>query len=178
VWFLTDRGLALSILTIDRAATLETAARGHDEVVDTLVAAGGSRVCRCGTTGTARSARMSRRRPTMNSLWSYRENVVSSTGGDVVGYDVDAIDGSIGKVDESSVAADNSHIVVDTGWWIFGKKRLIPAGAVTAVDHDAKTVTVSLTKDQIKDAPDYDENALLDDVSRDAYDNYYGPYGG
>jgi hypothetical protein len=80
--------------------------------------------------------------------------------------------------DESSVAADNSHIVVDTGWWIFGKKRLIPAGAVTAVDHDAKTVTVSLTKDQIKDAPDYDENALLDDVSRDAYDNYYGPYGG
>jgi hypothetical protein len=115
----------------------------------------------------------------MNSLWSYRDNVVvSSTGGDVVGYDVDAIDGSIGKVDESSVAADNSHIVVDTGWWIFGKKRLIPAGAVTAVDHDAKTVTVSLTKDQIKDAPDYDENALLDDVSRDAYDNYYGPYGG
>ena len=114
----------------------------------------------------------------MNSLWTYREDVVSSTGGDVIGYDVDAIDGSIGKVDESSLAADNSHIVVDTGWWIFGKKRLIPAGTVTAVDHDAHTVTVSLTKDQIKDAPDYDEDALLDDVSRDTYDSYYGPYGG
>ena len=165
-------------MTIDRLATLETAARGHDEVVDMHVW-----VPRLGGLGVrpdgySEFGSDEPEEESMNSLWTYRDDVVSSTGGDVVGYDVDAIDGSIGKVDETSLAADNSHIVVDTGWWIFGKKRLIPAGTVTAVDHDARTVTVSLTKDQIKDAPDYDENAVLDDVSRGPYNSYYGPYGG
>ena len=28
------------------------------------------------------------------------------------------------------------YLVVDTGFWIFGKKRLIPAGVVTHVDPD------------------------------------------
>jgi len=108
----------------------------------------------------------------MNSLWSYRDDVVSSTGGDVIGYDVDAIDGSIGKVDETSLAADNSHIVVDTGWWIFGKKRLIPAGTVTSVDHDDHKVYVAMSKDQIKGAPDYDANDL-DDEAYLKHGDYY-----
>ena len=114
----------------------------------------------------------------MNSLWTYREDVVSSTGGDVIGYDVDAIDGSIGKVDESSLAADNSHIVVDTGWWIFGKKRLIPAGVVTAVNADDRKVNVAMTKDEIKQAPDFDEHMTVDDDAYyDKYATYYGRYG-
>ena len=50
--------------------------------------------------------------------------------------------------------------MVDTGFWIFGKKRLIPAGAITAVDHDGKTLRVTMTKDQIKNAPDYDGDTL------------------
>ena len=42
------------------------------------------------------------------------------------------------------------HIVVDTGPWIFGRKVMLPAGVMTSVDTDNRTVTVNRTKDQIK----------------------------
>jgi hypothetical protein len=112
----------------------------------------------------------------MSNLWTYREGMVTN-GDDVVGYDVEAIDGSIGKVDESTVDTDKAHVVVDTGWWIFGKKRLIPAGTITAVDHVDRRVAVQMTKDQIKDAPDLDEAMSLTSDDRRVYDDYYSPYG-
>ena len=112
----------------------------------------------------------------MSNLWTYREGTMS-TGNDVVGYDVEATDGSIGKIDSSTVEADSAHVVVDTGWWIFGKKRLIPAGAIVAVDHLGKKVSVQMTKEQIKDAPDFDETVSLTPADRGVYDEYYRPYG-
>ena len=75
---------------------------------------------------------------------------------DVTGFDVEAIDGHIGKVDEATYEESSSCLVVDTGFWIFGKKRMIPAGVVQRVDRDEKKIFVNMTKDQIKDAPDYD----------------------
>ena len=94
---------------------------------------------------------------------------------DLVGYDVEATDGSIGKIDAATADADRAHVVVDTGWWIFGKKRLIPAGAITAVDHDEKRVVVQMTKDEIKSAPDFEADAW--DAQQTEYERYYGPYG-
>jgi hypothetical protein len=111
---------------------------------------------------------------TVDSTWSYRDTSWSE-GGDFVGYDVEATDGSIGKVDNATNDTAASYVVVDTGFWIFGKKRLIPAGAVTGVDHAEKRITVSMTKDQIKSAPDYNESAW-DDESRRLHSDYYGPF--
>ena len=55
--------------------------------------------------------------------------------------------------------------------------RLIPAGVVTAVDHDAKQVHVTMTKDEIKSAPDYDATVRdSDDWPRSSMGNYYDPY--
>jgi hypothetical protein len=110
----------------------------------------------------------------MTETWTYRDPSWS-TGGDIVGYDVEATDGSIGKIDSKSDEASSSYIVVDTGFWIFGKKRLIPAGAVTAVDHDDEKVFVAMTKDAIKDAPDYEESSF-DDTARSSHESYYGTY--
>lgn len=112
----------------------------------------------------------------MSDLWTYREGTLPA-GENLVGYDVDAADGSIGKIDDTTNETDRAHVVVDTGWWIFGKKRLIPAGAITAVDHVDKRVAVQMTKEQIKDAPDYDETLPLDTTTRRPYDDYYSPYG-
>ena len=99
-------------------------------------------------------------------IYEYRVDVYTPAGGtagggaaelpDVTGYDVDATDGHIGKVDEATYEAGSSCLVVDTGFWIFGKKRMIPAGVVQRIDPDDKKVYVSMTKDQIKDAPDFD----------------------
>jgi len=113
----------------------------------------------------------------MSNLWTYRE-AAASNGNDVIGYNVAALDGDIGKIDSSTLDTDSAHVVVDTGWWIFGKKRLIPAGAITAVDHADQKVAVEMTKDQIKDAPDYDAAAPLTSTDdRRVYDEYYGPFG-
>jgi hypothetical protein len=92
---------------------------------------------------------------------------------DLTGYSIEALDGSIGKVDEATYDTARSYIVVDTGPWIFGKKVLLPAGAVQRIDMDSETVFVNLTKDQIKNAPEFDEDAYRDDEYRTRIAKYY-----
>jgi hypothetical protein len=111
----------------------------------------------------------------MSNTWAYRENIYRADT-DLAGFDVEAIDGGIGKVDEDTT--DRDHLIVDTGFWIFGKRRLLPAGVVTSVDYDDRKVFVDLTKDQIKEAPDLDEtlDRTSTDWDRDPYESYYQPY--
>jgi hypothetical protein len=113
----------------------------------------------------------------MTGMWDYRMDVVGVdrelVDRDLVGYDVEAADGRIGKIDESTHDAGASYLVVDTGFWIFGKKRMIPAGAVTLIDDEQRKVFVNLSKDEIKSAPDFDERHR---ASRDEYDRYYERY--
>ena len=114
------------------------------------------------------------------TVWTYRTTLQSDVADPsrFTGYDVEATDGSIGKIDELSKETSRQYVVVDTGFWIFGKKRLIPAGVVQRVDQDAKKVYVGMTKDQIKQAPDYDEAMTShDDAYYDKYASYYTPYG-
>lgn len=93
----------------------------------------------------------------MTDLWTYRTELKTSDV-DVVGFDVVAKDGDIGKVDESSDEFEDAYLVVDTGFWIFGKKRIIPARLVTQIDQDEQQIHISMTKDEVKGAPDYNEN--------------------
>ena len=109
----------------------------------------------------------------MTSMWDYRESV-GRADRDVVGYDVEATDGSIGKIDESSNQAGAAYLVVDTGFWIFGKKRMIPAGVVDRVDDDDRKVYVAMSKADIKSAPDFNDQ---DRQVHDPYDTYYEPFG-
>lgn len=112
-------------------------------------------------------------------LWRYRSGL--NDGRSILGYDVEARDGSIGKIDESTDDTAQ-HIVVDTGFWIFGKKRRIPAGMVQGIDHDSKKVWLSLTKDQVKAAPDHEAHTVGDRTStfgeRDTDSIYYEPLRG
>jgi hypothetical protein len=111
----------------------------------------------------------------MTNTWTYQTDLSTSLGGrSLDGYDVIATDGSIGSIDESTSANGSGYLVVDTGFWIFGKKRLIPAGVVTAVDTDKEEVHVSLTKEEIKNAPDFDDT--WDRSSDDWYRTNTGDY--
>ena len=107
-----------------------------------------------------------------SDIWAYRET--TWTQGDLSGFDVEAIDGSIGKVDEATNDAGAAFIVVDTGPWIFGKKVLLPAGVIQDVDLDARQVFVDRTKDQIKNAPEFDEDRYTDETYRSDVGAYYG----
>jgi hypothetical protein len=110
-----------------------------------------------------------------SDLWTYREQTAG--GMDISGYGVEAVDGGIGKVDEASQEVGASYIVVDTGPWIFGKKVLLPAGIISRVDRDDEKVYVNRTKDQIKNAPEFDESNYRDDSYRGSLGSYYGEGG-
>ncbi len=114
----------------------------------------------------------------MENIWTYMDDTYRAES-NLAGFDVETTDGSIGSVDQDTTGRD--HLIVDTGFWIFGKKRLLPAGVVKRIDYDNKKVYVNMTKDQVKDAPDIDETFDVSrsdaDWDRDPYARYYGPYG-
>jgi hypothetical protein len=97
-------------------------------------------------------------------------------GIDVAGFGVEAIDGSIGKVDKATDEDSAHHLVVDTGPWIFGKKVVLPGGVIERVDAEDEKVYVNRTKDQIKDSPKFGD-VDLDESGRDEIGSYYGEGG-
>jgi hypothetical protein len=113
----------------------------------------------------------------MADLWVYRVDVFTpnQTAPDLAGFEVVTTDDQkIGKIDEATNEAGSSWIVVDTGFWIFGKKRMIPAGAVESVDHDERLLRVALSKEEVNNAPDYDKAREFQDAYRQEMDDYYG----
>jgi hypothetical protein len=118
----------------------------------------------------------------MSDLWTWREYVVvltpgdtaqsAITGTDVTGFDVDATDGHVGKVDKATYEVGGSYLIVDTGFWIFGKKRMIPASMVDNVDPQERKVYLRISKDDVKKAPDYDADRVWGD-QRATNDEYY-----
>ncbi len=111
-----------------------------------------------------------------HELWNYPA-AMSPAALDLVDYEVEARDGSIGTVDAATNAVDVAHLVVDTGKWIFGRKVVIPAGLVTEVDEAGHKVWVDLTKDQIKASPELDETHTEDVDFRGTLGSYYGSLG-
>jgi hypothetical protein len=106
--------------------------------------------------------------------WNYREEAELGDGSEVVGFRVETVDGHIGKIDEASTLVGDSYLVVDTGPWIFGKKVLLPAGTVNNVDKLEQRIYVDRTKQQIKDAPEFDPDSYNTPEYRDKVGGYYG----
>jgi len=104
-------------------------------------------------------------------IWTL--SVVTAPNLDLAGFNVEALDGGIGKVDEATYEAGGSFIVVDTGPWIFGKKVMLPAGVIRDIDLDTETVFVNRTKEQIKNAPEFDEKRYRDKDYRSEVGSYY-----
>jgi ribosomal 30S subunit maturation factor RimM len=115
----------------------------------------------------------------MSEVWVYRVEVLEvpddeSTMPDIAGFEVLSSDGhKLGKVDQATYEAGSGWIVVDTGFWVFGKKRMVPAGAIESIDLDAREVRLGLTKEQIKQAPDFDEVRRDQDAYRQELGEYY-----
>ena len=110
----------------------------------------------------------------MTDVWTYRTGLGDTT--DLEGFDVHATDGDIGTIDEATYDVGASYVVVDTGPWIFGKKVLIPAGAIERVDLENRELWLSLTKDRIKGSPEFDESMYRETTYRNDISSYYGPF--
>jgi hypothetical protein len=107
-------------------------------------------------------------------IWRYRETVPPDARR-LEGFTVEAKDGKIGHVDEATDETTGSAIVVDTGPWIFGRKVVVPAGTIERVDVQDQRVFVGMTKDAIKNSPEFDpERGWRDDEYRTRLGDYYG----
>jgi hypothetical protein len=107
--------------------------------------------------------------------WAFRDIIDDKRGSDdLTGFHVEALDGRIGHIDQATYDTGSASIVVDTGPWIFGKKVLLPAGTIDNVDPTEKVVYVDRSKEQIKNAPEYDDETAADMDYRDRLGAYYG----
>lgn len=109
------------------------------------------------------------------NVWSYRPDVLSEAA--LIGFEVEATDGHIGTVDAMTAEMGAESLVVDTGFWIFGKKRVIPVGVIERIDAESETVYISLSKSEVKGAPDWRDLWWSDNDTRRPFDEYYGPFG-
>ncbi len=109
----------------------------------------------------------------MTDLWSFRDDVGADRA-DLDGLTVEAVDGSVGSVQDVISDIDGAYLLIDTGPPILGKTVLLPAGLVTAIDVDNESLAVDRTKDEIKGAPDFDAGLGKDPAYRDAIARHYG----
>jgi hypothetical protein len=124
----------------------------------------------------------------MTAIWVWTIDVVAVPGNggdagtsrmpDLTGYEVSARDGNIGKVEEVVYGDDGrAYVVVDTGFWIFEKKRMIPIGVIDTVDHENRRINIRLAKNEVKKAPDYDAKTRDDADVRRAHEEHYESFG-
>jgi hypothetical protein len=111
--------------------------------------------------------------PMLFDLQRARQKAVSA---DIVGYDVEDLEGTIGEVDETSEELVPSFISVDT--ILCQRPVTLPAAVIKRIDHGARKVYVDRRHEEIKNAPrslndeTYKDDAFLAEVRR-----YYGPGG-
>ncbi|KIF66686.1 PRC domain containing protein [Streptomyces sp. AcH 505] len=109
------------------------------------------------------------------NMWGYQPTTGHTAGNTLTGYKVEATDGTVGKVDKHSDEVGSAYLVVDTGVWIFGKHVLLPAGTVSRVDPEEEKIYVDRTKEQIKEAPEFDKEKHVGDA---AYHHQVGEHYG
>lgn len=85
--------------------------------------------------------------------------------GDLKHLDVYAQDDKVGSIDDILVDSESGRLryfVVDTGFWVFGKKVLLPVGRAF-IDRDDRRIYVnSMTKSQVENLPNYDNLETID----------------
>jgi uncharacterized protein YrrD len=96
---------------------------------------------------------------------------------EVVGYHIDALDGDIGHVasmlvDERSWAI--RYLVVETTNWWGGHQVLIAPEWISRVDWASRQVTVGLTRQAVKDSPDYKSTEEVNRLSEAGLYAHYG----
>jgi hypothetical protein len=98
---------------------------------------------------------------------------------EVMGYSIHATDGDIGHVDDFLV--DDSvwaigYVVISRSWWP-GKKVILSPECIERVSWEEMKVFLPLTRETIKDAPDWDDSQPLSRAFEQQLHDYYGRRG-
>jgi uncharacterized protein YrrD len=94
----------------------------------------------------------------------------------VTGYDIEALDGEIGHVEDFIIDDETwaiRYLIVDTHNWWPGKKVLVSPQWIERVSWGERKVFVNLSREIIKQSPEYTEESLL---TRDYEIGLHGHY--
>jgi hypothetical protein len=105
-----------------------------------------------------------------SDIWDYWP---SSPKLDPTGFDVEALDGSLGVVESSTHYVGWSFLVVVTSPES-ADRLLVPAGLVEQIDADAATVLLDREREEVLRAPTYGGNGDLEPLYRAQLSAYYG----
>ena len=87
-----------------------------------------------------------------------------------------ALDGEIGHVEDFLVDDESwavRYLVIDTSNWIGGRTVLVAPDWVRRIDWHDRLLLVDLTRDAIKNSPEYDPTVELDRDYEDQLYEYY-----
>jgi len=90
---------------------------------------------------------------------------------------LEASDGTIGHVADFFIDDENwtiRYLLIDTGNWLPGKQVLIAPAWVDIVDWDGSSIHVNVTREQVKQSPEYDPNAPLGRSYEGELHEHYG----
>ena len=93
---------------------------------------------------------------------NYKEDVFG--GDDIKSFSVyDYTDDKIGSVYDIIVDETGKfrYLVIDTGFWIFGKKVLLPVGRASIDYSQERVYAKGLTKEQAENLPEYDDDMTI-----------------
>jgi len=98
---------------------------------------------------------------------------------EVTGYDVHAIDGSIGYVENFLIDSQSwivRYVTIDTSRWWFGQHVLISPHAMKEVDWTGRYIRLDIAREQVKASPPWSPEALIDeDFENRLYSHYNWP---
>lgn len=101
----------------------------------------------------------------------------------IIGYRLEATDGSIGSIHDLSFDDKTwtiRYIVADTGRWLPGRKVLLSPVSFGSPDWKDKTIPISMNKKQIENSPSIDADKTVSREHEIELHKYYGwpPYWG
>jgi uncharacterized protein YrrD len=112
-------------------------------------------------------------RPSREKKWDSHLRSIHA----VTGYHIQAQDGEMGRVIDFIIDDENwtiRYLVVETGHWFNQKKVLVSPTWMESVSWEESMIFTSLTQEQIRNSPDYSEQALLDRAGEeDLYQHYH-----
>ncbi|HEU5013319.1 MAG TPA: PRC-barrel domain-containing protein [Roseiflexaceae bacterium] len=105
------------------------------------------------------------------------ENHLRSTS-EVRNYHIHASDDEIGHVSDFIIDDETwqiRYMVIDTSNWWFGKKVLVAPEWITRIDWGNAQVDVSMSREQIKQGPEFKESMLNRTYEEQLYQHYRRP---
>jgi hypothetical protein len=96
---------------------------------------------------------------------------------EVAGYHIHAQDGEIGHVEDFLVSDDTwtiRYLLVDTSKWIGGRTVLLPPELAQRIDWTRQMMHVDVTREFVKESPEYDPGAVIDRTHDERLADFYG----